>query len=157
MIAVAIFIIWCLACAVKEAQEDYDLIVRKVKVHHTFSEWIDRAIIVVAGGAFILFTWVLFAGLPVLQWRLLLFIPIGWAAFTIGFRCSLNSMRRKPWWYVSRSNGYDTVFLDLTATWSKNLAELIIRDNVKAAGRVAYTFEALVLLASLITFYITNT
>ena len=144
MIAAAIFIIWTLACAVKEAQEDYDLIVDNKPVHHTFSEWIDRAIIVVAGGAFIIFTWVLFAGLPVLQWRLLCWIPIGWAAFTMGFRYSLNSMRRKPWWYVSRSNGYDTVFLDLTAS--------LWRDNVKLAGQIEYTLEALVLLASLITF-----
>ena len=152
MIAAAIFIIWTLACAVKEAQEDYDLIVDNKPVHHTFSEWIDRAIIVVAGGAFIIFTWVLFAGLPVLQWRLLCWIPIGWAAFTMGFRYSLNSMRKLDWRYVSRSNGYDTVFLDLTATWSKNLAELIIRDNVKLAGQVAYTFEALVLITPLIIF-----
>lgn len=144
MIAEAIFIIWCLACAVKEAQEDYDLMIDHKPVHHTFSEWIDRAIIVVAGGVFILFTWVLFAGLPVIQWRLLLFIPIGWAAFTMGFRYSLNSMRRKPWWYVSRSNGYDTVFLELTTSlWS---------DNVKLAGQVEYAFEGLVLLVSLITF-----
>ena len=51
MIAVAIFIVWCLACAVKEAQEDFDLMIDHEPVHHTFSEWIDRAIIVVAGGA----------------------------------------------------------------------------------------------------------
>ncbi len=113
MIAALLFIAWALACCNWEGEEDYQLIRANKPVHHTVSEWFDRAMIVVLGGAGIIFGWILIEGYAVFNWHLLYWIPMGWAAWTSGFRWFLNSKRGLHWCYVSPSNLYDWLFLRL--------------------------------------------
>lgn len=75
-------------------------------------------------------------------------LGICWAVFTISFRLMLNAKRepRKPWWYVSRSNGYDRIWLNATGSTDRNVHRTARPDNVPLAGKTAYTFESIVLI-----------
>lgn len=59
-------------------------------------------------------------------------VAMGWASFTIAHRLSLNSARKKQWWYCAPGNAYDRVFL-----W-------VMGGDVKAASTAMFAFEGLV-------------
>lgn len=137
MIALSIYLLLVLAVACMEAVTDALAIAEDRKIDHA-SELRERVILCLAGGLFI-------AGLSRnMEWRTLLWLPAAWGLFTPAFRWILNRKRGKPWYYVSRSNRYDTLFLNVTGS--------TFRDNVAAAGQAAYITEAVVLLASLILY-----
>lgn len=135
--ALILFLIVTIAIADLEAFEDAQKIAVNKSINHR-DELIERCMTVVCAGLLlggVFSRW---------EWRTLLWVPAAWGAFTIAFRYLLNRMRSKPWWYVSRSNRYDTLFLNLTGS--------TFRDNVTAAGQVAYITESVILLASIILY-----
>lgn len=142
MIAALLFIAWALACCNWEGEEDYQLIRAGKPVHHTVSEWFDRAMIVVLGGAGIVFGWILIEGYGVFNWHLLYWIPMGWAAFTSGFRWFLNRKRGLHWCYVSASNRYDHAWF-----WVSHVLPGAHDNNawMIRAGRLAYITEQSIL------------
>lgn len=96
----------------------------------------------------------------------LLWIPSGWALWTMGFRWKLNKARALDWRYVSPSNWYDFAFMVTCGdtlphkqwTW-KNWRNCCIATHstgydlnhnytkhVHRAGTIAYCFELTVFL-----------
>src|SRR5690349_9088222 len=70
------------------------------------------------------------------EWRTLLFIPICWAVFTVGFRWMLNKMRGKHWCYVAPwSNNYDRFFW-AALSFLRDLPRAIKRKKVKELFRL---------------------
>ena len=175
--ALIAFLLWSLFCSNQEADQDYRLIVANKPVKHTLSEWIDRAGMVVIGGIIILFVWMIFSGLGIFKMRLLLWIPAGWAMFTMGFRFLLNRKRGLDWRYISPSNWHDWVFLWLGSIpgrgmyfgalckrkAKKSFNDIWVSKGYHAGwepwilwthrgGTLAYIFEFTVLLASTIAY-----
>ena len=140
MIATTIFLLAVAIIAYLEARNDTDAINNGLPINHK-DELIERCVAVFMGG---LLTCLAFHAW---EWRTLLWMPMAWGLFTPSFRWMLNRMRSKPWYYLSRSNCYDTAFLNLTGTVSN--------DNVIAAARLAYAGELAVLIASICLYCLT--
>ena len=108
-------ILTTLALAELSAREDAWQIRRNLIIDHVM-QWYIRAVVVLG------VCWV--CGVP--------WLSIGLAGlFSAVFRLRLNRLRGKDWRYVSFSNWYDTMFLNMTR-------------SVYAAGTIAYIFEGLV-------------
>ena len=83
----------------------------------------------------------------------LLWIPSGWALWTMGFRWKLNKARGLDWRYISPSNVYDWQFLRLTTfgqmqrgEWTDSWSVWSKTDSARRAGTIAYCFELTVFL-----------
>lgn len=153
--------------AYTEAKVDAERIVRHQAIDHG-AELKDR--LAICAGIWGIFTGLMFIAtgqiFPALLW-----VPMGWAAFTIAFRLFLNRMRGLDWRYISPSNVYDWLFIgaDLCFQfkfhWAFHKRKMAIRvhsayfepnslvwqeyvQHTHRAGTFAYTFECLVFLAS---------
>lgn len=100
------------------------------------------------------------------RWSCLLLAPMGWAAWNIMFRLSLNKGRGLDWRYLSPSSRYDWQFIRHTLGWINrhdyrsrvNSVHAIAMNDpatteypvrIYRAGLLAYCFEVLVLVASI--------
>lgn len=118
------FVLWY---ADFEAKDDAQEIAAHREIDHS-AQWLTRA--AVFGSVWYLL-WVL-VGKPS-TWPLLL----GHAfLFSAVFRWRLNRLRGLPYWYLSTSSAYDSVFIMLAIGY------------VPRAGRIAYAFELTVAAAA---------
>jgi hypothetical protein len=118
----AIVIAW------NEAEQDADTIAAHKPVDHARGAW-DRfwlvGLVAVLCGV-----WAAFRGdfAPLVSYWV-----YGLGVFGFLFRLFLNSMRTLPWYYMSRSNWYDTQFLNATGD--------VTHDRPVFAGALACVFE----------------
>lgn len=173
MTPLILFLLWALVCAEKEATEDFKLIAANKPVHHTVAEWWERAQIVLLGGLVCVTVGLFMDGVPYFRWKLLLWLPAGWAAFTSGFRWFLNRKSKLDWRYVSPSNLYDFGFMVFTGigrrphkewrwnNWRKCLLnyhwinyemDADYKAAIHRAGTLEYIVELSILTASTITY-----
>jgi hypothetical protein len=123
-------LLWVLWLARAEARSDFGKIKNGLPIDHV-NGWLWRA-----GGSLALAlalaihagSWWMLAGLAL----------VSYGAFTPLFRYTLNKLRGLSWHYVSLSNHYDTVFIELAGT---------------RAGQLAYAVE---LIALVLGIYITT-
>lgn len=117
-----------LVVAWNEAEQDADTIAAHRKVDHWRGAW-DRFWLM-AFAATWCGVWAMFRGdfVPFVS-----YVVYGCAVFSFCFRLFLNGMRTKPWYYLSRSNWYDTQFLDATGD--------VTHDRPVLAGALACFFE----------------
>jgi hypothetical protein len=110
-------LLWMLWLARSEARSDFQTIASHVPVNHA-AGWMWRA-----GSALVL------ASALAIQarswWMLLGLALVSYGAFTPAFRYLLNRHRRLDWHYVSLSNWYDTVFIELAGPQAGQLAYLV--------------------------------
>lgn len=159
MIALSIYMLLVLAVAYMEAVTDALTIAEGRKIDHA-AELRDRVILCLGAGLFM-------AGLSRnMEWRTLLWLPAAWGLFTAAFRWILNGRRKLDWRYVSPSNWYDRIFLgygirrmgywDIMAAKSSHMALYPLMEkyasDVHRAGAIAYAFEGIILVASLILY-----
>lgn len=165
MITLPILILAIVLYSWKEAEDDNSGI-KKTNADGTKFSHYDPDRYIVAG----VFTLIM-AGFAQTWWALLYF-PITWAVFTISFRWILNRKRGMDWRYISPSNVYDWRWIRMSIKHLWKSERFVVdgdedwmsytdfyskhRYGVHRAGRMAYAFEATILLASL-TIYITKT
>jgi len=123
-------LLWMLWLARSEARSDFQTIASHVPVNHV-NGWMFRAGAALALAA----PFAIHAGS---WWMLLGLALVSYGAFTPAFRFMLNRHRRLDWHYVSLSNWYDTVFIEIAGP---------------QAGQLAYIVE---LTALVLGIYITN-
>jgi len=157
MIYYAFFLAYMVMLAVSEWGIDYRTIKLGIEVDH--AKGLARRVRLGAIG------WVIMAFAACLStltvyWSALLWIPAGWALWTMLFRFLLNKSRGNDWRYVSPSNWYDWQFLkriwftvDGHSTTRKHAIVYHGRvygsgpfytKAVHRAGLYAYIFEGLV-------------
>jgi hypothetical protein len=110
-------LLWMLWLARAEARSDFQAIASHVPVNHAVG-WMFRAgaALPIAGAL------AMHAGS---WWMLLGLCLVSYGAFTPAFRFMLNRHRRLDWHYVSLSNFYDTVFIELAGPHAGQLAYLV--------------------------------
>jgi len=110
-------LLWVLWLARAEARSDFHEIMTGLPIDHV-TGWRLRA-----GSALILASALAInAGS---WWMLLGLCLVSYGAFTPAFRYLLNRHRRLDWHYVSLSNWYDTVFIELAGPQAGQLAYLV--------------------------------
>lgn len=148
-----------------EAPRDAETIAAGSEVHHT-PAWIRR-FLTWALASIVVFGFVMpHTGTSVAACAL-----VGYGAFTPVFRWRLNNLRSLKACYVSPSNAYDWLFIDLTLGWivkgparRKQAIEQhqhnyssglfpIYRRNIHIAGLIAYVVELASLSAGIWLYY----
>lgn len=135
-------VLWCLISAWQEADNDRDKILAGRYVNHAMN--LIRRVVIVGVG------YVTAAIFTRDYWALALFAPLAWSVFTMAFRLMLNLMRDLPWWYVNASNTYDSFWISINFLTT-------MEDDPERAGKMAYIFEAVVLVGSIVALIIYNT
>jgi hypothetical protein len=110
-------LLWVLWLARSEARSDFDAIKNGVPIDHV-NGWLWRAgsaIVVAAALSIHAGSWLTLLGLAL----------VSYGAFTPAFRYLLNRHRRLDWHYVSLSNVYDTVFIELAGPHAGQLAYIV--------------------------------
>ncbi len=161
MIYYAFFLAYMVILAVTEWRLDYNTIKLGIDVDH--ANGLARRVRIGAIGWVIMTMCACLSTLTV-YWPALLWIPAGWALWTMLFRFLLNKSRDKDWRYVSPSNWYDWQFLkriwftvDSHSTTQKHAIVYhgkvygsgpFYTKAVHRAGLLAYIFEGLVFIGS---------
>lgn len=137
LLFVLLYLAALLIYAYAEAKMDADSIKAGASIDHV-DGFVRRVIVV-----FIMVVMVLTLTLGGLC-DMVLLMGMAYGLWTPAFRLILNLRRGKDWYYISRSNRYDTMWLNLN--WDG-------RD----AGIMAYLFEAFCLAVFAVLYFITNT
>ena len=124
-------IFWGGSVGYLEAKDDADTIARGRPIDHAsgLKELLGIGIVSV------LLLWSIALKYGASAWSFFSIAAVWSASLAISFRASLNGLRRKPFFYVSGSNAYDTFF---------------IRWFGRGAGHIATLFEATVLAAGIL-------
>jgi hypothetical protein len=110
-------LLWVLWLARIEARNDWHLIKVGIEPDHV-GRWFWRA-----GAALVAaLPWAIHAGS---LWMLAGLGLVSYGAFTPAFRYLLNRHRRLDWHYVSLSNWYDTVFIELAGPFGGQCATAV--------------------------------
>ena len=138
---VIVFLLSLAAFAYSEARTDARDIAHNLPIYHGIS-LMRRAVVCGAMLAIACIIWQLsyLSEATENRWACLLLAPMGWAAWSIAFRFTLNRMRGLDWRYMSTSNAYDRFWI-IVADKSRCA-------RAQRAGTGAYAFELLVFAAT---------
>lgn len=161
MIFYAFFLAYMAMLAVSEWHTDYQTIKLGIDVDH--AKGLARRVRLGAIGWVIMTMCACLSTLTV-YWAALLWIPAGWALWTMLFRFLLNKSRGLDWRYVSPSNWFDWQFLkriwftvDGHSTTRKHAIVYhgkvyksgpFYTKAVHRAGLLAYIFEAVIFITA---------
>lgn len=167
MIYYAFFLAYMAMLAVSEWHTDYQTIKLGIDVDH--DKGLARRVRLGAIG-WLFFSLVLSLAKGEIYHPPLLWIPAGWALWTMLFRFLLNKSRDKDWRYVSPSNWYDWQFLK--RTWFTINGYITTQKHaivyhgkvygsgpfytkaVHRAGLLAYIFEGLAFIVANVAIFI---
>jgi len=167
MIYYAFFLAYMVILAVTEWRLDYNTIKMGIDVDH--AKGLARRVRLGAIGWVIMTMCACLSTLTV-YWPALLWIPAGWALWTMLFRFLLNKSRGNDWRYVSPSNWFDWQFLK--RTWFTINGYITTQKHaivyhgkvygsgpfytkaVHRAGLYAYIFEGLAFIGANVAIFI---
>ena len=167
MIYYAFFLAYMAMLAVSEWHTDYQTIKLGIDVDH--DKGLARRVRLGAIGWVVMSLCACLSTLTV-YWSALLWIPSGWALWTILFRLMLNKSRGLDWRYVSPSNWFDWQFLK--RTWFTINGYITTQKHaivyhgkvygsgpfytkaVHRAGLLAYIFEGLAFIGANVAIFI---